>query len=71
MVDDYVWTHRGFRGQTNMLSKQDDFSTFSRKALDIHKLPHSLRYMSTTKRMSCFKTSNIFYPTVPRIVKIF
>ena len=75
MVDDYVdafVTHtRGFRVQTNILSKQDDFSTFSTKALDIYKLPHSLIYMRTTKRMNCFKKSNIFYHTVPRIVKIF
>ena len=69
--DAFVTDTRGFRVQTNILSKQDDFSTFSTKALDIYKLPHSLIHMSTTKRMSCCKTSNIFYPTVPRIVKIF
>jgi len=69
--DAFVTHTRRFRGQINISSKQDDFSTFSTKALDIYKLPHSLIYISTTKRMSCFKTANIFYPTVPRIVKIF
>ena len=69
--DAFVTDTRGFRVQTNIVSKQDDFSTFSTKALDIYKLPHSLIHMSTTKRMSCCKTSNIFYSTVPRIVKIF
>ena len=69
--DAFVTHTRGFRGQTNISSKQDDFSTFSTKALDIYKLPHSLKYMSTTKWMTCFKTSNIFYSRLPRIVKIF
>ena len=47
--DAFVTHTRGFRVQTNILSKQDDFSTFSTKALDIYKLPHSLIHMSTTK----------------------